>query len=177
MKFLVTLIASVCLFFTPAIAGKTTQTSESADATTSKSAEQTLSEVRYVETAYKKKRRKKKSYRNKSRKKKSYRNKKRKRSAKKGRRSSKRLSTIKNDAIANSLSGLSRLRPYSTNYKRLQSAVRSYWRRNVTRPSASRLTSTILRYVKPKYRKRAKPKILASTAKGVAKVKVALRKK
>lgn len=85
------------------------------------------------------------------------------------------IAKIRDAAIRSSLAGLTPLKNYSTNYRALVAAVRSYWHRNIRNPSAAGLASTIMRYVQPAYRKYAADDVREGAAEGVASVKLALR--
>ncbi len=87
----------------------------------------------------------------------------------------KRLSTIRNDAIRESMIRLRELRPYTSNYRGLRRAVRRYWHNNIRRPSARRLTAVIMPYVSMWVRGIAYPKVLAHSQNGVRRVRSALR--
>jgi hypothetical protein len=87
----------------------------------------------------------------------------------------KNIAKIRDAAIRSSVAGLAPLKNYSTNYRALVAAVKSYWHRNIQNPSAAGLASTIMRYVQPAYRKYAAAEVRAGAAEGVASVKLALR--
>ena len=74
------------------------------------------------------------------------------------------IKSIRSQAIRETLGGLGELRPYTTNYKRLKSAIRSYWKRNVKRPSTRALAKTMMRYVKRSARKEVRSEVYAGAA-------------
>ena len=87
------------------------------------------------------------------------------------------IAAIRSAAIKDSLRGLRPLRPYTTSYKRLQSAVRRYWRRNVTRPNGNALARIIMRHVKRGDRSDVRSSVFSGARSGVRKVKRQLAKR
>ena len=126
-------------------------------ATVSSDIIEVISEPRYIETKSRKKRKKKRK----------------KRKAKKV----KTIAEIRDGAIKDSLKGLRELRPYTTNYRRLQSAVRRYWRRHVRRPSGKALGNVMMRYVKRKSRNLVRSEVYSGARSGARKVQKQLRKR
>ena len=94
----------------------------------------------------------------------------------KGKRS-RSIKSIRAQAIRETLGGLGELRPYTTNYKRLKSAIRRYWKRNVKRPSTKALAKTMMRYVKRSARKDVRSEVYSGAAEIVAEIKQELRKR
>ena len=86
------------------------------------------------------------------------------------------IAALRAEAMQISLRHLPRLRPYASNYPRMVRAVRAYWRNNTKNPSAARLTSTIMRHVKAKYRFFVRPKLRSGIAKGINVLRRKLRK-
>ncbi len=87
------------------------------------------------------------------------------------------IKSIRAQAIRETLGGLGELRPYTTNYKRLKSAIRSYWKRNVKRPSTKALAKTMMRYVKRSARKDVRSDVYSGAAEIVADIKKALKRR
>ncbi len=114
-----------------------------------------LIEVRHLETKSRKKRKKRKKTKSRGQ----------------------SLKAIRNEAIRDTINGLGELRPFTTNFNRLKAAVRRYWKRNISRPSARGLTNTIMRHVKRKSRKLVRSEVYSGAKSGVRKVKRALRKR
>ena len=94
----------------------------------------------------------------------------------KGKRS-RSLKSIRAQAIRETLGGLGELRPYTTNYKRLKSAIRSYWKRNVKRPNTKALAKTMMRYVKRSERKAVRSEVYSGAAEIVAEIKQELKRR
>jgi hypothetical protein len=87
----------------------------------------------------------------------------------------KSLRQIKAMAIRISMRYLPRLKPYTRDYPKLVGAVRAYWHVNAARPSASRLTDLVMRYVKSEYRALVRPRLLSGAREGIAKLKQEMR--
>ncbi len=85
------------------------------------------------------------------------------------------LAAIRAGAIRQTLADLERLRPYTTNFNALRSAIRRYWQRNITRPTTRGLAGTIMRHVKGFYKGLVRGQVYAGSAAGIVKVKKALR--
>ena len=86
------------------------------------------------------------------------------------------VARLQAEAMQISMQHLPRLRPYASNYPRMVSAVRNYWRTNTSNPSASRLTRVIMQHVQRKYRFFVRPKLRAGIARGITKLKSRLRR-
>ena len=86
-----------------------------------------------------------------------------------------KVAALRAEAISISMRHLTRLRPYASNYPRMVNAVRAYWRNNITRPNASRLTATIMQHVQARYRFFIRGRLYAGVTKGIKVLKRKLR--
>ena len=77
------------------------------------------------------------------------------------------IAALRAEAIQISMQNLPRLRPYASNYPRLVSVVRTYWRDNAANPNARRLTNMILQHIQKKYRGFVRPKLRSGISRGI----------
>jgi len=86
------------------------------------------------------------------------------------------IAVLRAEALQISMKHLPRLRPYASNYPRMVSVVRAYWRKHAANPNASRLTNMIMQHVQEKYRFFVRPKLHSGIARGINVLKNKLRK-
>ena len=85
------------------------------------------------------------------------------------------IAAIRADAIRETLVRLTPLRPYTTNFNHLKTAIRQYWHHNIHRPTTRGLAGTIMAHVKGFYKGLVRSQVYADSRTGIARVKRALR--